>query len=77
MIPLFSQIYSRRYLQGVVEQLVLELADAEDLLEDVEELLLGHDLLRVDDGLPVGPLSVLLSCRDLMALIRYRILLQN
>ena len=32
-------------LHGVVEKLVLELLDREDLLEQVKELLLRHDLV--------------------------------
>lgn len=45
----------KAHLAGVVQQLVLELADAEDLLEHLVQLLLAEDELR--RGAQVGPLG--------------------
>lgn len=44
------------YLAGVVQQLVLKLADAEDLLEHLVQLLLAEDELR--HGAQVRPLGL-------------------
>lgn len=46
----------RLYLAAVVQQLVLELPDAEDLLEHLEQLLLAEDEFR--HGAQVRPLGL-------------------